>query len=288
MPYGIANTTGRPNVEIARQIINLSWQGGIRYFDTAQAYGESEAIVGQVLRDLGVANEAQIITKLSPSVDITNVDAILASLRFSLEQLGLRRLWGVLLHREEQLDHWENAVGEAFTCARSEGLVSHVGVSVYSPQRGLQALDLRDIDVLQVPANVFDRRMKRAGVFQQARTRSVKIFIRSAYLQGLALLPNPRVAQLAPFALNAVEALDRFCCVQLLDRQEFALRYALALDANALVVVGAEMPAQIAGNCRAAALPSLPSTVSAAWDAAWPNDDELLVNPSLWPKCTTE
>src|SRR5262245_10475843 len=182
MPYGIANATGRPEMEVAQQIVAKCWHAGVRYFDTAQAYGNSEVVLGRALREVGVASEARVVSKLPPTLKTESVEAILNSIDVSLAQLGLQRLWGVLLHAEEQLDYWNGAVGEAFDVARRDGLVGHVGVSVYSPQRALQALEIPGLDVLQVPANLFDRRMREAQVFAKASAQGVTVFIRSIYL----------------------------------------------------------------------------------------------------------
>ena len=46
MNYGIANQTGKPELATARNIVRTAWEGGIRCFDTAQGYGDSERILG--------------------------------------------------------------------------------------------------------------------------------------------------------------------------------------------------------------------------------------------------
>ena len=70
--YGIANKTGKPDLATVRDIVLEAWEGDIRYFDTAQAYGESECVLGKVLSDLGIGNKAHIITKPSPDIDHGN------------------------------------------------------------------------------------------------------------------------------------------------------------------------------------------------------------------------
>ena len=94
MPYGIANRTGKPDLAAARSIVDTAWDAGIRYFDTAQAYGDSESVLGQALEN----RDAAIITKLPPKLE--NVSQ---HLRESLRRLGRATIWGVLLHREEHL-----------------------------------------------------------------------------------------------------------------------------------------------------------------------------------------
>ena len=63
MDYGIANRTGAPDPETAKQIIKEAIEAGIREFDTAQAYGCSEKVLGRVIAALGVMDQVKIITK---------------------------------------------------------------------------------------------------------------------------------------------------------------------------------------------------------------------------------
>ena len=104
MPYGIANSTGQPDFETAVAIIKTAWECGIREFDTAQAYGESEAVLGRALSSLGIANDVRIITKLDPKLDPHQGQDIKRAVDRSLERLQLPCLFGLMLHREEWLD----------------------------------------------------------------------------------------------------------------------------------------------------------------------------------------
>jgi aryl-alcohol dehydrogenase-like predicted oxidoreductase len=283
MPYGIANTAGRPEIEVAQQIVAECWQAGVRYFDTAQAYGDSEVVLGRVLRNLGVANEARVVTKLSPTLQTESVEGILSSLRLSLAQLRLQRLWAVLLHREDQLDYWYGTLGEAFEIARRHGLVEHIGVSVYSPQRALEALHIPGLDVLQVPANLFDRRMRKAQVLEKASAKNVTVFIRSIYLQGLALFNSRQAQETAPFAVSAVSALEQFCNVNGIDQKRFVFEYARHISSEAFRIVGAETKEQVVENIGLENEQPLDSALYRQWDKVWPDDVDELVNPSRWP-----
>ena len=275
MSYGIANRTGQPDLEAATQIVVTARSAGIRYFDTAQAYGDSETVLGSVFQRIGTGDVA-VVTKLPPQVDTSDADAIVGKIRESLRRLGMPSVWGILLHREDQLDFWDGAVGAAFARAKSEGLVSHAGVSVYSTQRALEALKIDSLDALQVPASIFDRRMSRAGVFAAAARRGVSVFVRSIFLQGLALLPSDR----APVGKEAVMEYERFCREHNLDRRAFALQYALSFAPDPVLVIGAETPEQVAANC--APTTPLADGLREEWDRRWSDDVESLVNPSLW------
>ena len=140
MGYGVANTTGQPTLAAAGEIVGACWEHGVRFFDTAQSYGDSEIVLGDCLRALGVTDEARVISKLAPDT-ATMPDRVRVSVESSLERLGVESLWGLLLHDQGQLDSWDDGLGEAMRDLKCQGLVKHVGISVYTPDAALRALE---------------------------------------------------------------------------------------------------------------------------------------------------
>ena len=283
MDYGISNYHGKPGLSAAQSLVECAYKNGVRYFDTAQAYGNSEKILGDSLINAGINSKVKVVSKIDPSVDITDFDAVKACVVASLNRLQVDRLWGLMLHREEQLNFWDSGVKETFCCLREAGFVTHFGASIYTPQMALHALELNEFDIIQVPASLFDRRLARLGFFEQAAIHGVTVFVRSVFLQGLALMSSTRVKAVLPFAVPAVERLEDFCAKHDLNRHQFALRYAIAINPNAKVIVGAETADQIELNCKVAQLGPLDSEISNQWDEIWPDDREKLINPSMWP-----
>ena len=280
MPYGIANRNGRPSEETATGIIETACLEGIRLFDTASSYGESEAVLGRCFQKIRTGPEPLIITKLDP--DLNEARPILESIYRSLNRLKQPILWGLLLHREEMLDSWDELFRPVLQEARSLGLVLSFGVSVYSPERALQALECKDLDIIQLPANVFDRRMSRSGIFTRARDQGIKIFIRSVYLQGLALMkPFERPGQMS-FAKTALDTLDSFCLERDLEKRAFLLHYLLLRYPEAVILFGAENGEQVKQNCSIAKQDLVSEEICNQWDQLWPLDNERLVNPTLW------
>lgn len=282
MPYGIANKTGRPDEQVARRIVQEAWDGGVRFFDTAQSYGVSEVVLGRALTAAGALAEAKVISKLDPRQKTATYETLRDSLRGSLERIGLARLWGVLLHRETFLDDWQHGLGPSLLKARDRGLFERAGVSVYSVDRAKQALRTPGIGILQASASVFDRRMIRAGIFGLADRIGIKVFVRSVYLQGLALMEPDTVPANLDAARDAVARFAAFCARHGVSRGRFAVGYVLQRAPSAMVVVGAESYEQVRENMRFFAEPPLPAEMLDAWDAEWPDDDESFINPQSW------
>jgi aryl-alcohol dehydrogenase-like predicted oxidoreductase len=283
MPYGVANLIGQPDPETVTSIVSAVWNCGVRFFDTAQTYGASEAILGRAFVNLCLSNEACVVTKLNPQLQTADPNAILQSLENSLKRLNVPRLWGVLLHHEDQLDHWPNGMATALSEAKRRRIIARIGISVYSPERALQALEADEVDLIQVPANIFDRRMERAGVFECAREVDKTVFVRSIYLQGLALMQPDSVFNGIPCAKEAVTALQQFCTEHRVSRQHFAMEYVRRTAPAARLILGVETVAQALENCALFQKQPLSGSLTQAWTTRWSEDIEGLIDPRKWP-----
>jgi aryl-alcohol dehydrogenase-like predicted oxidoreductase len=287
--YGIANRIGQPDEKTARAILDAAWHEGIRQVDTAQAYGESEAIIGRYLRGSSpaVAADMRVITKLRPDLDLTRASEVHASLESSWERLGRRPMWGVLLHREESLERWGGCLGEALREWRARGRISHLGVSVYSEKGMAQAIEAPDIEIIQAPLSPLDRRIRRAGLVAGAEAAGKKLFVRSVFLQGLIALEPGEAAMRLPISAEAVWCLAAFCARHEVDRREFAIGYVRHIGPAASLVIGSESPSQVRDNCDMVSKSRNWAQLYEEWDGEYPADDPALVNPSRWSPSAT-
>jgi len=279
--YGIANKTGKPDLAMARDIVQTAWEGGIRYFDTAQAYGESERVLGDVLSDLGIGNQSRIITKLSPNIDHTNEKSLEDALRQSLDNLKFNKIYGLMLHREDFLDLFEAGLAEILEAFVRQGLVEKIGVSFYSPIKAQKAFDLAIMKILQVPANVCDHRFHEAGIFNMAEENESDIFIRSVFLQGLLLMDKSAIPQEMRFASPIIDKVEQLCLELNMTRQELALNYVRQKYPQAFVVIGAETQQQVKANLAAWNLLKEES-ITERIDETFKKVDERIIKPTLW------
>jgi len=281
MPYGVANNTGQPDFETAVSIIQTAWEHGIREFDTAQAYGESEAVLGRALVALGIANEAKIITKLAPKLDPRHGQSLTMAIDKSLERLQISSLHGLMLHREEWLDDLNNGLENILQEFVRLSLVQHLGVSLYSPVKALQALASDIFDMIQVPANILDRRFADAGVFNLADAKGKQVYIRSVFLQGLLLMKAEDVPSNLALVKPTLGKIDKLCGQYQYSRQKIALLYIKGKYPQAKIILGAETPTQLGQNLN-------------IWEDIFTStsdinefdglsiEDERIINPSFW------
>ena len=282
MPYGVANTTGQPNRATAREIILSGWECGIRIFDTAQGYGESEEVLGEALAYGGFLQEARIITKFHPSLDHTNKKELFHSLDTSLQKLGLERLEGIFFHREESLDLWDKGLGEIVSDIHASQKAEKVGISVYSPQRALEAFEKDGIDCVQVPSNILDHRFENVGVFDRAHELGKEIFIRSIYLQGLLLLDPEALPEKMNFATNILQDVKRLAEKHHVSPRELALAYVKQSFNGAYCVIGAETVLQVRDNCDLWERASVPDEALQEIRDTFTSVDERILNPAQW------
>jgi aryl-alcohol dehydrogenase-like predicted oxidoreductase len=282
--YGIANTSGQPDTEDAVAIIRTAINYGISFFDTAHAYGESEQILGYALRCCNAEVKARVITKLSPVLPATPFK-LHGSLRDSMCKLGVPHLYCLMLHREEHLAALDTWLGEELCRYRSEGIIQHIGISVYNPDAALAALQHPFVSIVQLPTNLFDRRFESAGVFMKANEIDKELHIRSVFLQGVLCMHPDELPTFLGEIIPALSAFRALCRAYECTPNHAALRWVLRRRQNCRVCFGAENPAQVRQNLDFSDLnDTLPDKFFSELEAILPPQKPELLNPALWPR----
>jgi len=281
MTYGVANKTGQPNQATANAIVAEAWRHGINEFDAAQGYGNCESVLGQALDNLGVTNKARIITKLDPKIDHSNQFQINHALQHSLTKLGATHIHGLLIHKEEYLELWQDSLSKIMRGLVESGKVKHVGISVYSPEKALKAIETEGIDIVQLPTNIFDRRFERAGIFKLAYQLNKQIYIRSIYLQGLLLINHHTISDGMKHVQPLLEKLDELARAQGLNRKALALGYVKAQMPGCKIIFGADVPIHVTENYKLFMNTLSPEIVTLIQNT-FNEVDERIVDPRQW------
>ncbi len=247
MRYGIANRTGKPDRDQTLRIIRTAWESGIRIFDTAQGYGESEERLAKCLKELGVIQDAQVFSKIDPEIDHSDSQQFRKAVERSATLFG-PALSCIMLHREDFLEHWSNGIGKTLRHCRDQGMFRSIGISVYESSLAIKALETEGITIVQVPANVLDRRLEDAGGMALADSLNKTIMIRSVFLQG-ALLLSPhnlpeKIARFAPYVQSVFDSARRMK----VNVRTLCLNFVRERWPRCLVVFGAERASQVKEN----------------------------------------
>ena len=183
--YGITNVTGKVSELEIRSIFRNARSNQIYTLDTASSYGNSELVLGNV----GVS-DFDVITKLPTIGSSTSnfYEVYENAIVSSLKDLKVSRIDTVLLHKpEELLSFYGDAIYNALRKLKDRGLVDRIGISIYSPELLDEINPMYLFDVIQVPLNVFDRRIISSGWLGRLSEMGVSIIARSVFLQGILL-----------------------------------------------------------------------------------------------------
>ena len=274
LPYGIANRTGVVSATAAAAILSHAESAGFDTLDTAIAYGASEQRLGEI----GVGRW-RVISKLPPMPEpCTNVKVwVNAAVHASLQRLRIRSLYGLLLHNSRQLLGAQgNALYRALTALKLDGTIDRIGVSIYDPEE-LDALYPRlQLDLVQAPLNIMDRRLLASGWLNRLHAAGVEVHVRSAFLQGLLLMNDAT----RPAQFNRWRSLwdewQRWLNEQALHPLQACLGYLQSQPQIDRVVVGVDSVQQLREILASAGHRGVNPP------AELMSEDPELINPSRW------
>ncbi|MFF2951694.1 aldo/keto reductase [Kitasatospora sp. NPDC057965] len=182
--------------EQAWALLDRAVELGVRLFDTAAAYGRSEAVLGEYLAGLPAdrREELLIATKCGeawPAAEGARPDHSLGALEASFERS--RRLLGRIdllqLHKCTVDDLHDEHLLAWFEGLRTSGEVGAVGVSVSSEEALRTALDAAVFDTVQFPSNSANAGF--TAVFAEAERSHLPLLNRPMASGALAAAGNP-------------------------------------------------------------------------------------------------
>lgn len=274
MNYGIANQSGQVSQDEVVRILALARSEGIDTLDTAMDYGSSETCLGEC----GVTG-FNIITKLSALPDeVTDVEGwVRGKVQACLQRLRVSAVRGLLLHRPHQLSGPQGPqLARALQGLKADGLVEQLGVSIYSPVELSCVLDACPIDVVQAPFSLVDRRLHTSGWLQKLHDAGVEVHVRSAFLQGLLLMPRAGIpGKFEPWA-PTWDAWHAWLARHDVSAVQACLGFVRSFAQIHRIVAGVDSLGQFQ---------QLLSSTHGDTHVDWPAigvDDETLVNPSKW------
>ena len=273
LAYGIAGRgEAVPDHEV-RTILEDASARGVRTIDTAADYGDIESRLSRLAAGLPL----EVVSKV-PAIppELSPDDAAAFALRMarrSRERLG-PLLRGLMVHRSGDL---VGARGDAVwpalrAWASADGI--QLGASCYDPADADALARERGIALTQVPGNAFDQRIADAAA--HAPLRQVEVHLRSAFLQGLLLMPLADAKRRLPAAAAPLDRWHADCARRGTAPLQSALAVVKSFSLVSRVVVGVDRLAQW-------------TEIAQAWDAARPTDAPDLAcgqadvtDPRLW------
>lgn len=280
LDYGVSNVKGKVSAPETKAILDLAAENGIDILDTAASYGTSESVIGAMLPD---ASAFKIVTKTPVLKGYTESKPIALYVREtllrSLERMRTNRVYGLLVHHVDDLTGpWARELRDCLLCAKDEGLVEKIGVSVYDAPQIDAVLGVMAPDIVQLPLNPFDQRLIASRHLERLKLLGVEIHARSIFLQGLLLL-DPMELPAYFRAIGAhVAAYGRYLEENGLSRLEGALCFVEQRPEVDVALVGVTSQMELMEIMK-----SRDAVQGCNLDfAAFALHDEAFVNPSNW------
>lgn len=258
---------------------------GVNFFDTADVYGDgrSERLLARLKRER--SEEVIIATKagrrLEPHVASGYTrENLSAFIDRSLQNLETDSLDLLQLHCPPTEVYYNPQLFEALDDFVKQGKIRYYGVSVEKVEEALKAIELPNVQTVQIIFNIFRQRPAEL-FFSEAKRREIGILARVPLASGML---TGKLTTQSQFAADDHRAFNRHG--ELFDRGEtfsgvdyqtglqavdelralvpkgmtmaqFALRWILMFDAVTCAIPGARGPAQAEANARAADFPRL-------------------------------
>lgn len=191
--WGVRNIAA-PCEKDAMALLAFAYENGIRFFDTAPAYGSSEARLGRFLAGLSpVDDKLTIATKMGEQWDAEtqtsavshSFDDLCKSLESSLTLLG--KIDVLQLHKAGAKNVLSPDVLRAIDYAESLG-VTQFGASISDMETARLVCDSGRYDYVQFPYNMVNTGFLK--IFEIARKKGVRIMVNRPFAMGNLALSN--------------------------------------------------------------------------------------------------
>lgn len=275
--YGINNNYGKPNQETAFKILNTAWDNDIRILDTAEAYGTSQNVIGDFHNNYP-EKKFKIISKLNPLVKVKKGD-LHQVIEANLKILNIKYLHGYLFHNYANFKENEVLYKELVQL-KQKLLINKIGVSLHTNEAIEDVLlNYPEFDIIQLPFNLLDNHSKRGELLLKAKSKSIEIHTRSAFLQGLFFKNAKNLTHnfnALKYGLETIEVIKKTSNI---DTQTLCLQYVLQKKYIDKVLIGVDSAEQLLTNIKSSTgIKNIPNNDI---DTINVKNSELL-NPANW------
>lgn len=275
LDYGIHNKIGKMDKKSVHEVLHFAKSAGIETLDTADAYGDSQLKIGNFQK------ENLIFFKILTKFKSIPANSIIEHTRNTLETLGLSQLECVSLHDFNELSELKN-----YSKIKDAGLTKKIGISVYTPEECLIAMESSPIDVVQIPFNILDNENRWQNVFElkSKLRRKVEIHSRSCFLQGLFYKSFKQITEDTPYLIELIPYLTLIgMAAKDIHKSiaEYSLNYCIQNENIDRVLIGVNSLSQLKQNLACIQMPLPQSALDYVSQIRVKNLD--LINPSQWP-----
>ena len=199
------------------------------------------------------------------------------NIRDSLNRLGIKKLHAYLIHNAKDLLTPEGKnIYKALKELKEDKSITKIGISCYENKELDLILKRFNIDIVQLPLNIIDRRFEKNGTLTRLKESNIEIHTRSCFLQGLLLMDLDFILEKFPDSIQIFTVWREWISKNNLTAVQAALFYIKSLNHIDRVVVGVDCKRQleeitsIFRQNKSLNFPDISST------------NKNLINPSKW------
>ena len=244
MPYGLSVKSPDDMItqSDAIQLLHASLDAGINFYDTARLYGASETVMGKAFHDrrekVIIASKSKYLRE--PGGPMPAYPAlkhiIESSLHESLAELQTDYLDLYMLHQADQEILENDDVKRVFSDLKRSGIIRTTGVSIYTNEQAVTALEAGVWNALQLPFNLMDQRSE--SVFEQAQEAGVGLIIRSVLFKGILTAQGKNLHPALKSVEDHVKHYDTLLGEKYPNLPTLATKFALSFEAVSAVLIG--------------------------------------------------
>lgn len=282
--YGIQGN-GRPPRDKVFEMLDFAIDSGIEMLDTASAYGDAERVLGEYIQANPERNKkVGIVSKLKPGA-FSNCgksqweSIAVKNARDSAARLGIDKFSAYLFHNASYI--FDRDAVAALESVEKQGLADRIGVSIYTPEEAMKALEYPSVTAIQIPYNLFDQRLDSCGFFKKAKKQGVLVFARSSLLQGLVMMDPNSLPSKVSFAEDYLRRFLAICGQYGVPPLNAAVGYVGCKEEIDYVVFGADNISQLKQYISILDT-VIPDAMVERICMEFANVEERLVNPVLW------
>jgi uncharacterized protein len=239
--YGINNLAGKPSEKEVFNILDIAHDNGIDCLDTADAYGDSIALIGKYHKSRSF--RFKVLSKFKNIKRDDLKDNVIKSLK----EINISDFEVYSYHSFNEYENNQDLM-DILIELKSKGIVTKIGISVYTNSELEQTILDSRIDVIQLPYNILDNINLRGSLIERAKSSGKEVHTRSVFLQGLFFVDSERYPEKLIPLKPYIQEIKDFCKAESVSMQSVALSYVLANKNIDRVLIGVDTSSQLLSN----------------------------------------
>lgn len=184
----------RVDFETAKEILRAAYDGGMRFFDTARAYSDSEEKIGYAISD--IRDDIYIATKTTAKTP----EAFWRDLETSLKNMKTDHIDIYQFHQADQMYKPGDGTGmyEAMVEAKAAGKIRHIGITTHKIGVAKEAIESGLYETLQYPFSYISSE-KEIDLVKQCKVHNMGFIAMKGLAGGLLNNPEACMAFMSQF-----------------------------------------------------------------------------------------